>query len=253
MVLGPDLLCNPLHGESDVGHSLVGNILAAAAIAAAGYNTVRAVQIANDEYKLAKKYWKIAQNWLDYYKSYYAPVEDQEVTEALALEEETPLYDVARGRARAIAWVEYRGVIRQTIKCTSKYCTGLRADMVADLTAAQADAVALADGLGYRNERGYIESRNDVRFDKMLNTAKRGRDMVADNVSLAQATAGIYGDLFEQTWQGLTGAGQYLGYWSSRNDVSYPTTYTQGRPQAYAASEGSGGPPPNRRAVLNEN
>ncbi len=57
--------------------------------------------------------------------------------------------------------------------------------------------------------------------------------MVADNVSLAKASAGIYGDLFEQTWAGLSGAGQYLGYWESRVETVYPTTFLRSR-QAFS-------------------
>lgn len=217
--------CVKQDGVTDSGRALFGRILAGVAIAGAAYNASRAVKIATDEWFMAKKYWRIARNWLDYYKDYYAPVEDQELYEALNLKKEQPEYDAARGRARAVAWLQFRDVIRQAMRCTSRYCTGLRQDMLADLSASQADAVAMADGLGYRNERAYIEARDDVRFKKMLETAKRGRDMVADNVSLASSAAGIYGDLFNQAMAGLSGAGQYLGYWSSRNDTAYPTSY----------------------------
>lgn len=217
--------CIAQTGVTDEGLDIFGGLLSAAAVLSAGYNAYKAVELATKEWQMADKYWRIAQNWLDYYRNFYAPVEDQEVNEALGLKKEEPDYETARGRARAVAWLQFRDVLRQGIRCTSRYCTGLRQDMLADLSAAQADAVAMADGLGYRNERAYIESRDDVRFKKMLETAKRGRDMVADNVSLASAAAGIYGDLFNQAWEGLTGAGQYLGYWGSRNDTSYPTTY----------------------------
>ena len=217
--------CVRQDGVDDGNRALFGKILAGVAIIAAGYNAYRAVKIATDEWMMAKKYWKIARNWLDYYKDYYAPVEDQELNEALRLVKEEPEYDTARGRARAVAWLQFRGVVRQAMRCTSRYCTGLRQDMLSDLSASQADAIAMADGLGYRNERAYIETRDDVRFKKMLETAKRGRDMVADNVSLASSAAGIYGDLFNQAMAGLSGAGQYLGYWSSRHDTAYPTSY----------------------------
>lgn len=111
------------------------------------------------------------------------------------------------------------------MRCTSRYCTGLRKDMLANILSAQADALSLAEGLGYRNERAYLESRDDVRFSKMLNTAKRGRDIIADNVSLIKTSAGIYGNLYNQAWEGLAGAGQYLGYSANRNTPSYPTEY----------------------------
>lgn len=229
MVLANDTVCNPNHGVTDAGRGTFANLLTAAAILSAGYNATRAVQIATDEWNMAKRYWRISRNWLDYYKDYYAPVEDQELAEAMNLPMTEPDYEAARGRSRVIAWLEFRGVIDKTVRCTSRYCTGLREDMLVELAAAQANAVALADGLGYRNERAYVETRNDVRFEKMLNTAKRGRDMIADNVSLAKAAAGIYGSAWDQAWEGLTGAGYFLGYQANRNPTAYPTTYMTGR------------------------
>lgn len=236
--------CVKQDGVDDSSRALFGKILAGVAVVGAAYNAARAVKIATDEWQMAKKYWRIARNWLDYYKDYYAPVEDQELYEARNLKKEAPEYDVARGRARAVAWLQFRDVVRQAMRCTSRYCTGLRQDMLSDLSASQADAVAMADGLGYRNERAYIEARDDVRFKKMLETAKRGRDMIADNVSMTTATAGIYGDLFNQAMAGLSGAGQYLGYWSSRNDTLYPITTLEqkGAKQAEGRKANNGTP-----------
>lgn len=220
-----DLECNPKHGTNDQQYGLFANILADAAILSAAYNSARAVDIATKEWNMAKKYWRIARNWLDHYKDYYAPVEDQEINEALNIPAETPQYDATEGRARTAAMLQFRGQLRKSMRCTSRYCTGLRKDMLANILSAQADALSLAEGLGYRNERAYLESRDDVRFSKMLNTAKRGRDIIADNVSLIKTSAGIYGNLYNQAWEGLAGAGQYLGYSANRNTPSYPTEY----------------------------
>lgn len=225
MVLASDTKCNPVHGVTNEDRSLFGSLLSAAALAVAGISAYKAYELAVDEWNMAKKYWRIAQNWLDYYRNYYAPVEDQEIEEALALEYVDPLYDIARGRARASAWLEFKGKLRQTMNCTSRYCTGLRTDMLVRISRAQADAVAMADGLGYRNERAYTETRNDVIFERKLNTAKRGRDIIADAPSLGMAAAGIYGDQIDQAWEGLVGAGQYLGYMNNRIRPAYPTTY----------------------------
>lgn len=220
-----DLECNPKHGTNDQQYGLFANILADAAILSAAYNSARAVDIATKEWNMAKKYWRIARNWLDHYKDYYAPVEDQEINEALNIPAETPQYDATEGRARTAAMLQFRGQLKKSMRCTSRYCTGLRKDMLANILSAQADALSLAEGLGYRNERAYLESRDDVRFSKMLNTAKRGRDIIADNVSLIKTSAGIYGNLYNQAWEGLAGAGQYLGYSANRNTPSYPTEY----------------------------
>lgn len=223
--------CNPERGVNDEQRSLFGNILSAAAILSAGYNAYKAYDIAMQEWEMAKKYWRIAEDWLDYYKSSYAPVEDQELWEAMALPFAEPSYETARGRARTSAWIAYKGKLRETMRCTSRYCTGLRTDMLIRISQAQAQAVSMADGLGYRNERAYTEARNDVRWDKRLNTAKRGRDLIADVTSLGAASAGIYGSLLDQAWQGLESAGQYLGYTQNRNKPSYPTTILAGEAQ----------------------
>lgn len=220
-----DLECNPKHGTNDQQYGMFANILADAAILSAAYNSARAVDIATKEWNMAKKYWRIARNWLDHYRDYYAPVEDQEINEAMNIPAETPLYDVTEGRAKTAAMLQFRGQLKKNMRCTSRYCTGLRKDMLTNILSAQADALSLAEGLGYRNERAYLESRDDVRFSKMLNTAKRGRDIIADNVSLIKTSAGVYGNLYNQAWEGLAGAGQYLGYAANRNMPSYPTEY----------------------------
>lgn len=216
--------CIKQDGATDESIDWLGALLAAASVASAGYNTYRAVDLATKEWFMADRYWRIADHWLDLYKDYYAPVEDQELRETRELPVEEPDYETARGRARAVAWIQFKDVIRSAIKCTSRYCTGLREDMLLDLTAAQANAVALADGLGYRNERAYVEARNGVRFERMMGTARRGRNMVSGSSSMASAAAGIYGSLFDQAWEGLVGAGTYLGYYTTRNQTTYPTT-----------------------------
>ena len=231
MVYASDMKCNPVHGTNDQQHSLFANLLTAAAIGSAAFNAAKAVELAGKEWEMAKKYWRISKNWLDYYNDNFAPGEDQELDEAMNLTEEPPGYEAAQGRARTSAMLEFRGLLRKAVRCTSKYCTGLRRDMLLEIMPAQANALAMAEGLGYRNERAYLEARDDVRFSKQLNTAKRGRDIVADNVSLAKTSAGIYGSLFNQAWDGLAGAGQYLGYYAERNQPSYPTEYIVQRGQ----------------------
>lgn len=221
--------CNPNRGVSDKDRSLFGKILNLAAVAAAGYNAYKAYDIAMQEWEMAKKYWRIAQNWLDYYEDAYAPVEDQEIDEAMDLPIAEPSYDMARGRAVVNAWLASKGKLRKALRCTSRYCTGLRGDIIVRVKAAEAEAVALAAGLGYRNERAYVEARNDVRWEKRLNTAKRGRDIIADVTALGTASAGIYGSLWDQAWHGLESAGMYLGYENNRNNPSYLTSYLAGQ------------------------
>jgi len=210
------------HGITDKGRSTFALILGSLATGAALYNANKAYDLAKKEFKLADKYRKMSQDWLSYYNKEFAPVEDIEIREAKELEYEEPHYEVARGRARAVAWNAYKGKLDAACKCLSRYCTGLRQEILTELTAAQADAVALADGLGYRNERSRVDNRNDTLFERKLNVAKRGRNLPTQSTSLAKASAGIYGDLWNQSWEGLRGAGYFLGYLNTRRDTFYP-------------------------------
>lgn len=219
-----DFKCNTARGVTNSDRNIFGTLLTAAALASALASANKAYEIALQEWNMAKKYWRIAQDWLDYYNNSFAPVEDQEIDEARAIQYETMDANAPRARARAAAWYEYRGRLRGLLRCTTRYATGLRRDMLVRLARAQADAVSLADGLGYRNERAYTETRNDVLFKRRLETAKRGRNIVAEAPSMGMAAAGIYGDLLDQAWEGLTGAGSYLGYRMNRNRPAYPNT-----------------------------
>lgn len=214
----------PGYGPSDEGHTEVANIMSWAARLAALANATQAVAIAIKEYELGDKYYRISNDWLKYYRTKFAPIEEIELDETFKLKDAEPEYEVARGRARAVAWLAFKGKLGEITRCLSRYCTGLRQDMVLELSAGVADAVAMADGLGYRNERAYIESYNDRNYQKTMNTIRRGRNFPGQSVSLAKNTTGIYGDLWDQAWAGLNNAGMYLGYMSVRNATRYPTT-----------------------------
>lgn len=229
--------CKQVKEVDNSARTIFGALLSAASVAAAAYNSYRAVQIAMQEYELATKYWYLADAWLNIYKEMYAPAEDVFVNEASNLEEEEPEYEAARGRARVSALIHLKGHVRPQLLATSRYCSGKREDLITNFAGGVAAAIAVADGLGYRNERAKIEARNEVRFKKMLAAAKLGRNIIANNVSLAGSVAGIYGDLADQAWAGITGAGYALGYLTNRHETGMPRTameaynpVTYGRP-----------------------
>ena len=216
------------HGPTDEGRSLFGTLLTVGAIAAATYNADKALELAKKEKAMADKYYKISRDWLDYYNTAFAPVEDIELNEAKAIKYVEPEYDVARGRARAVAWAAFKGQLDKASRCLSRYCTGLRQQMLLDFAASQADALALAEGMGYRNERAYVENRNDVLFERKLNVAKRGRNLLPDTTSLSKAAAGIYGDLWNQSWDAIGDASYFLGYEFGRRNTKFPEHYITG-------------------------
>lgn len=222
-MLASDTACLASHGPTDTGWGQIfSGILTAFAIYAAVKNAETAYKVAKKESQMATRYYNLSKDLLEYYKDNYAKGEDEEVAEALALEKEEPMYDIARGRARAVAWMTSKGIVKKTTKCLSKYCTGLRQEILFDASAAIGESISVADGLGYRNERAYVAARDDVRWDKQMNVIKRGRNMFAAAVSYAKSASGIYGDIGEQAWNGLNSAAFFVGYSFKRNDIMYP-------------------------------
>lgn len=212
-------------GQTDKSANYIAIALKAAKVAEATLNAYTLFDNAKLEWEIAKGYYNISKSWLDYYRDYFAPVEDVEAAEAMALEKEVADYETARGRARVSAWLAYKGKTLDIYKATTRYMTGRRAYLLVRLMASQADAVAQADSLGYRNERAYVKTRNDVRFQKMMSTAKRGRNMAADPISFTSDALGSYGDLWKQAWGNLNRIGYTSGYNDARRETSYPTTW----------------------------
>lgn len=209
-------------------------------IASSYSNAMKLKEFIDDELEMMRRYYDLAKAWQDIYNNVYKPGEDEEAAEAFALEDVEPEYDIARGRARTTAWIQFKGVTDKATRCLSMYCTGLRSDMIAELAAAQGAAVSAADGLGYRNERAYVEARNEEIWHRKFNTVKRGRNLMADNVSLAKATNGIYGDMAQQAWVGMQGADKFVGYFLNKNETVFPTTYVKGKAQYQGELESMG-------------
>lgn len=195
----------------------------AAAIAVALLNTGAATYLATQQYEIAKDYLDIAKWWRNYYNSTYRPWEDKELEEAWALKEIDPIYDTIVGRTRTYGRLQFKGLAEKSIQCTSEYCTGLREALLKDVINSEATAMAALSNLGYRNERAYVEARNDVRWERRMETLNRGRDMIAQNIQFSKLAFGIFGDLGKQAGLGAAGAVRYLGYSWNKNETQYPT------------------------------
>lgn len=188
----------------------------------AAYNTEEAIKFAMRQHEIAKEYLRISEWWRSYYNIYFRPVEDVELAESLVSTEETPFYDTMRGRAQTAGRIRFKNAAVKAAQCTSEYCTGLRQQIVFDTIDQEARTIDTLTGFGYRNERAYIESRSDVRWQRMLGTVHRGRDMQSTAINSAQLAFGIYGELGQQAAKGAEGAISAFAYMHNRNDTYYP-------------------------------
>lgn len=217
--------CNK--GESDSGKANLGSIFNVLALAVAGYSTAAAISTAQQQYEIAKDYLEIAEWWRDYYNTVFAPWENIELEEVLALVDEEPEYDITIGRTRTAGRIRFKGMDYQAIRCTSEYCTGLRGALLKDAAVAEATAVAALSNLGWQNEKAWVEARNDLRWKKILAVINRGRDMIAENVRFSNLAFGIFGDLTKQAGDAASGAIGYLGYNLYRRETRYPALASQ--------------------------
>lgn len=215
--------CN--HGQTNESKDTIGRIAEAAAIAIAAINTGAAIYAADKQYDLAKQYSRIAKWWRDYYNNTYAPWEDKELEEAKTIIPVDPIYDTAIGRAKTFVRVQFNGLAARSIQCTGAHCTGLRGALLKDVLASEASALSAAANMGYRNERAYVEARNDDDWAKKISVVNRGRGLVAEHVNFGVLSFGIFGDLGAQAAQAAGGAIGYLGYTWNRNETVYPTLY----------------------------
>ena len=214
--------CNS--GITNAGKQSLSKLWSILTAGLAAYNTGQAIYFATQQYDIASDYLKIAKWWHDYKRTYFDPVEDQEINEALALQEE-PIYpDVQEGRAMTAGRIRFKNAVNKAVQCTSEYCTGLRQQLLRDTLAQEAVTMAALYGTGYRNERAHKEARSDVRWKRMINTAARGRDMQANAVSMAQLSFGIFGDLGSSASKSAVGAATLSGYLWNHNTTIYPTT-----------------------------
>ena len=210
-------------GESNLSRSNSGMLWNLAAIAVAGLNTAAAIEMADLQYDIAKQYLDIAKWWRNYYNNTFRPCEDVELTEAWTLPQEQPLYDTAIGRHKTFARIQFKGIADKSIRCTSAYCTGLRGALLKDAIGSEAAALSALANLGYRNERTYVETLNDLRWRRKESVVHRGRNMIANNIQFSDFAAGIFGDLGRQAAASAGGAIRFLGYNMNRQDTQYPT------------------------------
>lgn len=216
--------CN--HGLTDYDKSTLSLLWDIVPAVIAAYNTGQAIHFGTKQYEIAKDYLKISQWWRDYYNNSFRPLEDQELSEAMGLTETTPYYDTMRGRAQTAGRLKFKNAVNTAVQCTSEYCSGLRQQLLFDVLDQESRALNSLAGLGYRNERAYYESRSDIRWKRMINTAARGRDLQSQAINSAQLAYGIYGSLGEQVSKGAEGAASAFGYFHYRSDPRYPTLMT---------------------------
>lgn len=221
---------NGNRGLSNTDKGIVGQIWSGLTALLAAYNTVQAIEIAKKQFDIAKMYLRMAQDWHDYHKNSFEPIEDIELQEAKEFKIDEPIYDTRIGRAQTLSHIKYMGRAYNEIKCTSEYCTGLRNKRIRDAFLAEARDQAQMAGLGYRTEQAYIQQRDELRWRMLMNVVRRGRGLQAQPLKFASLSYDIYGDQRNMTLNGMNDALYGLGWMKERRATDYPGLWRIERP-----------------------
>lgn len=206
-------------GETNDGHSFFEWAMRIAAIVVAIKNTEAAYKIAKDQKAIADSYQRVAERLRNYYKSVYAPFEDQELKEAVEMKPYEKAPNTVAGRMSITGLNGLKDKYREAIVCAPRYCTGNAGAMLMDL---QKDTDKMLTAMKIRGVRAedakwlMMEERRHSFLNKAFN---RGRDILGTASTFGDVSSGIFGKIGGDAARGAAGAMKFLGYSFARDSV----------------------------------
>lgn len=217
-------------GITDAAVAAAALIAKGTAIAVAVIETEAAFTAAKKEWELAKKWYQISEEQIDYYYAYYAPCEKTEIVEACSAKPYEMHKEVTAGRMQAQIQQNYAGRPFKDICGYSRYCTGAVKRAIRDIEFAKATELASAANLASRYEEAMWDAMDDRRWNRRNQALARGRDMMAQAVDFSNFAAGAISDLGNQAATAAMGAIKFLGFGRNRLDTIYPEISENQRP-----------------------
>lgn len=209
-------------GETNSGHNWLHSALRAAAVLVAVKNTETAWKIAKKQKDVADSYQRAAQQLRDNYYRTYAPYENEELKEVMAMKPYVKAYTTTAGRMVVDGLNGLKDAYRDAIVCAPRYCTGNVAASLTDLQMDTEKMLTAAKIQGARIEDAMyltMEERRHSHINKALN---RGRDILSTADSFGEVSAGIFGRLGGDAARGAAGAMKFLGYTFARGQRQDP-------------------------------
>lgn len=214
-------------GTTDEGVFKVATIRRAIALGTAGINLLNAYKMASLQEDIADKYASIAERYRRHYLEEYKPLEVQNLKEV----EKLPKYDrkkegLVRGQMLLSVRDQFAGKLEDTLACSGRYCTGVRAAAMNELLTQQASAEAATAALAHRHIDNEEIVHNEHRWERRRGVLDTGRDIPNQAIGHAQLAAGVFGSIGAQSGKAAEGA-----LWGYRYEVNRrDTVYNEDRP-----------------------
>lgn len=201
-----------------------------AATAVATLNTVAAIRIADKQYDIARAYYALARRKWDRFRDKYMPCERAEMSEACNTPEYVPQYGPSSTTWMAEVDRCFGQARTRVDQLNALYCICPDLSLAQDMSLQASIAAGDTGNFAYRYEEHRKDAKDDVRWTRRQQALNRGRDLQSTAARYAEAAANAYGDAGNNIGRAAEGAISAIGYFSNRNNTTYPQRQQIQRP-----------------------
>lgn len=230
--MGPLRFCNwaaPEWGAK--GGSLWTNFFQAAQLAIAVLNALIQGQIADMQQDLADKYYQQAKYKWNRFEKKYMPLEKAILWEA----SNEPIREMNcnddRQRAQTAANKSFDYLENYMGQQAKSYRLCLDDSVVSQLSYTRNLITVDTENYNLRDDQWFVDFKNDQRWNRRSNILNLGRNLGSVAMQYGDVARKLMGDVSDIANKAFGGLSSALGYYGSRFDTVYPTTYLAGSMQ----------------------
>lgn len=180
----------------------------------------RALQAARQQDKIARTYYKLAEQQWNFYKENYVPLEQQEIDE---VHKEKPYKaDYATAiKGHDCTEPVFASTEDHRDKIFDEYCVCTDPSMDIRYSIAMSTVKGDTHNFARRYAEALAERKDDVRWNKKLQVATRGRSLLPESSDIANKASSLFGQ-YSNAMSGLAGdAMSFSGYIRNRQETQF--------------------------------
>lgn len=210
------------------GENLWVTFFQAAQVAIATLNASIQGQIADMQQDLAEKYYQQAKYKWDRFEQNYMPLEKAILWEASQEPIKEMDCDSDRAYATAAADRGFNYLNGYMANQAKAYGLCLDASAVSQLSYAKNLAAVDTENYNLRDDQWFVDFKNDQRWNRRSNILNLGRNMDSVAMQYGDVARKLMGDVSDIANKAFGSLSHAIGYYGSRFDTIYPTTYLAG-------------------------
>lgn len=191
------------------------------AIAVSLWATYETWKAAKEEYKIGKRYYELAKEQWDHFYKHYRPLEDQELNEIWAELPYLPDYAAAiKGHIHLVDPI-FAQAENHRNSLADKYCVCADVSALTRFVITKSTIHGDSDNFARRYAEKLAQEKNDIRWQRRIAAASRGRGLLATSAAFASKAAGFFSDYAKAMGGVASSAMQFSGYVRNRFATEY--------------------------------